>query len=265
MFDVIDIDFSRYSSGMQNPTKRGTFGLAFFMGAVAALARRRVRRARRHPGRAVLEQPLCRRHVAGAGAAVRARARHGDSVADRWRRSGGAAEAGRVDGARQAGLRRPHPRHGHLLRLPRRTRCLRTCWVDSAEVSGSVQEKLEKGWTNSLAAGLDRAEREGKPVLIDFWATWCKNCLTMDKTTLEDPAVVAALDNYVEDQVPGRGSGRGTGEVGDGAVQRDRPPDLRHPEPEGNAHKLSRPAEAVARASAAPALGLQRADRSYSL
>jgi thiol:disulfide interchange protein len=70
--------------------------------------------------------------------------------------------------------------------------------VDAAEVSGSVKEKLQAGWTNSLAAGLERAEREQKPVLVDFWATWCKNCLTMDKTTLEDPAVTAALSNYVK-------------------------------------------------------------------
>ena len=31
-----------------------------------------------------------------------------------------------------------------------------------------------------------------------MWATWCKNCLTMDKTTLADPAVVQALDGYVK-------------------------------------------------------------------
>jgi thiol:disulfide interchange protein len=31
-----------------------------------------------------------------------------------------------------------------------------------------------------------------------MWATWCKNCLTMDKTTLVDPSVKAALDGFVK-------------------------------------------------------------------
>ncbi len=35
-------------------------------------------------------------------------------------------------------------------------------------------------------------------MLIDMWATWCKNCLTMDQTTLRDPAVIRALDGYVK-------------------------------------------------------------------
>jgi len=35
-------------------------------------------------------------------------------------------------------------------------------------------------------------------VLVDVWATWCKNCLTMDRTTLRDPGVDAALDDYVK-------------------------------------------------------------------
>jgi thiol:disulfide interchange protein len=71
-------------------------------------------------------------------------------------------------------------------------------WVDPADVSTSVEEMLKTGWNADLAAGLAQAEREGKPVLIDLWATWCKNCLTMDKTTLADPGVTSALDGYVK-------------------------------------------------------------------
>jgi thioredoxin:protein disulfide reductase len=71
-------------------------------------------------------------------------------------------------------------------------------WVDSAAVESSVQEKLKAGWHASLTDGLAAAQREQKPVLIDLWATWCKNCLTMDKTTFEDPAVIAALSGYVK-------------------------------------------------------------------
>ena len=50
-------------------------------------------------------------------------------------------------------------------------------WVDPAAVASSVEEQLKEGWHASLAAGLAAAEREQKPVLIDMWATWCKNCL----------------------------------------------------------------------------------------
>jgi thiol:disulfide interchange protein len=56
-------------------------------------------------------------------------------------------------------------------------------------VSASVEAKLKEGWYASLADGLATAQRENKPVLIDMWATWCKNCLVMDKTTLEDETV----------------------------------------------------------------------------
>jgi thiol:disulfide interchange protein len=31
-----------------------------------------------------------------------------------------------------------------------------------------------------------------------MWATWCKNCLAMDKRTFKDEAVVARLDGYVK-------------------------------------------------------------------
>ena len=65
-------------------------------------------------------------------------------------------------------------------------------------MTASVEDKLQEGWHASLADGLAAAERERKPVLVDLWATWCKNCLMMDKTTMEDPAVKSALAGYVK-------------------------------------------------------------------
>jgi thiol:disulfide interchange protein len=70
-------------------------------------------------------------------------------------------------------------------------------WVDASAVTSSVEEQLKTGWHANLGEGLDLARREQKPVLIDMWATWCKNCLTMDKTTLKNEDVKAALDKYV--------------------------------------------------------------------
>lgn len=71
-------------------------------------------------------------------------------------------------------------------------------WVDADEVISSVAEFAEEGWHTTLAGALAEAEADGKLVLVDIWATWCKNCLTMDKTTLKHPDVEAALENYVK-------------------------------------------------------------------
>ena len=70
-------------------------------------------------------------------------------------------------------------------------------WV-ATQVTDSVQELLEEGWYASLGQGLEAAQAEDKLVLVDMWATWCKNCLTMDKTTLKAPAVEAGLADYVK-------------------------------------------------------------------
>lgn len=48
-----------------------------------------------------------------------------------------------------------------------------------------------------LEVGLLRAKAENKPVFIDFWASWCKNCSEMEKTTLKDSEVIQELKSYV--------------------------------------------------------------------
>lgn len=37
----------------------------------------------------------------------------------------------------------------------------------------------------------------GKPVFIDFWATWCKNCEAMELTTFKDAEVKKRLSHYL--------------------------------------------------------------------
>ena len=52
-------------------------------------------------------------------------------------------------------------------------------------------------WIYSISEGLRIAKRKNKPILIDFWASWCKNCLVMDATTFRDHKTQEKLKSYV--------------------------------------------------------------------
>ena len=197
MFDVIDIDFSRYSSRLKNPTARGTFGLAFVMGAVAALL------AGACVAPVVIQVVLFSSslYAGGTPLALALPFVLGIGMAIPWPIAGAGltrlprpgAWMVRVKQALGVVILATAAYYGYLAYTLFADR-----WVDAGEVRSSVEALLKDGWHASLDEGLAVAQRERKPVLVDMWATWCKNCLTMDKTTLADPAVKSALDGYVK-------------------------------------------------------------------
>jgi thiol:disulfide interchange protein DsbD len=197
MFDVVNIDFSRFSSGMRGPTRRGSFAVAFGMGAVAALL------AGACVAPVVIQVVLFSSslYASGTPLALALPFVLGIGMAIPWPIAGAGLSALPKPGMWMVRVKQVFGvlilgtavYYGYLAYT-----MFANLRVDASEVNSSVEEKLASGWTGSLAAGLDRAEREEKLVLIDFWATWCKNCLLMDKTTLADPAVTSALSNYVK-------------------------------------------------------------------
>jgi thioredoxin:protein disulfide reductase len=197
MFDIITIDFSQWAGTAGTGGTRGSVALAFGMGAIAALL------AGACVAPVVIQVVLFSSDLYSKGTVL--------ALGLPFLLGLGMAIPWPIAGAGITALPKPGPwmvrvkqvfgvvilvtaaYYGYLAYGLFADR-----WVDAREVRSSVEEQLKAGWYASLADGLAAASRERKPVLIDMWATWCKNCLVMDQTTLADPAVKAALAGYVK-------------------------------------------------------------------
>ena len=198
MFDVFTIDFSRFSSSIgAGGGSRGSLALAFGMGAIAALL------AGACVAPVVIQVVLFSSDLYAQGTVVALGLPFllGIGMAIPWPIAGAGLTALPRPGAWMVRVKQAfgvvilatagyYGYLGYTLFADR--------WVDAGEVTSSVEAMLQDGWHASLDEGLAVAQREGKPVLVDLWATWCKNCLTMDKTTLADPTVKSTLDGYVK-------------------------------------------------------------------
>jgi len=197
MFDVFEIDFSKYSANVGAGSSRGSVMLAFTMGGVAALL------AGACVAPVVIQVVLfsTNLYATGTTAALALPFVLGLGMAAPWPFAGAGISALPKPGAWMVRVKQAF---GVIILLTAAYYAytaygiFRDRNVDPAQVSSSVDELLKDGWHADLAEGLATAQREGKPVLIDMWATWCKNCLTMDKTTLVDPSVKSALDGFVK-------------------------------------------------------------------
>jgi len=197
MFDVLIIDFSKYSANLAGGGSRGSVMLAFTMGAVAALL------AGACVAPVVIQVVLFSSNLYASGTQLALALPFvlGIGMAIPWPIAGAGLSALPKPGAWMVRVKQVFGVFIILTALYygyEAYSLFANRWVDPATVEASVEEQLKAGWHASLARGLETAKREQKPVLIDMWATWCKNCLTMDKTTLATNEVQSALSGYVK-------------------------------------------------------------------
>jgi thiol:disulfide interchange protein DsbD len=200
MFDVVSIDLSRWSSGFNPKARRGSFVLAFSMGGVAALL------AGACVAPVVIQVVLYASSLYAGGTRIALALPFflGLGMALPWPFAGAGLSALPKPGMWMVRVKQAFGvliigmalYYGFLA-----YEILSNRHAAGAPVAAAGSDAAKEDWLPNLAEGLALAERERKPVIIDFWASWCKNCMTMDQSTFKDEKVKAALAGYVKIKV----------------------------------------------------------------
>jgi len=186
MFGVFNIDLSRFRQGRLTGKLKGhTYVLAFVMGAVAAL----LAGACVAPALIAVLVQAAALYAAGNPAGLALPFILGLGMAIPWPLIGGG-----IASIPKPGKWMDYVKYGFGVIILALALYYGYTGMKHTGVFDRGEAYSVSAQFGSLTSALDASLADGRPVFIDFWATWCKNCTAMEATTFRDPAVRRQLE-----------------------------------------------------------------------